>query len=184
MNKKTLIGGGKLYYSAVGADDKDYKEWGLVESAKLSLKQESKEIFGWSESGYKEVIEEIIISKDYTLSFESKNLSNDVLKIAFNAKESEENGKVKLELGTTESKTYQFKFVGTGNNKLTVIFHKVMLKSDIDLSLIDDDFKSISFEGKCQSNGKDVVTILTEKEKEAAKKKAEEEAAKNKEINK
>jgi len=161
---KTLIGGGKLYYAPVGSrDDNDYKEWGLIKSAKLSLKQESKEIFGWSDNGYKEVIEEAIISKEYTLAFESEDLSNEVLEIAFNATTSDKDGQKVLKLGTTDSKTFKFKFKGTGKNEIEVIFHKVMLKSDVDLSLIDDDYKSISFEGKCQSNGSDSVTILTGK---------------------
>lgn len=79
------IGGGRLYIQTYNELTKAYeteREVGQVKETKLSINADKEEITVHDES-FEEVVDELIIKKDITLSFKTQNISLENLKIAF-----------------------------------------------------------------------------------------------------
>lgn len=141
------IGGGVLEYQDA---EGNWIKIGAVQSLKVNVNTETKEAYDFS-TGLKEVVDEVIVKKDYTLKFDtSDSTSSAMLKAAFSGKSAVANGVETIEAGTGEQLSAPLRFTAKYTEEpLSVAFFNVKLKLEGDWDLIAEDFTKLSFSGKC-----------------------------------
>lgn len=169
-----FIGGGKLFYEK-SRNENDVIEWaeiGSIQKCVVSSKVETAKAMDYS-NGYGEVADEVITSKEYSMSFETQDVSSTVLQmflfgeiaVEINA-QNKEVEVIKADKGAMFSGALKLESISPSTmiKNRTTIFHKVNLTPKGDLGLFGKEFVNIGFEGRLakDKNG-DIMTISKEK---------------------
>ncbi len=153
--------GGTLWYKEAGV----WVKIGLVQNFLLKVATDAEEVFDY-EGTTEQVFDEIILSTNYSISFESKQVNADTIQKMFmttmqtnvdNPAEDGVTGATKvtvMELGKGTQWVGPMKFESNNNRgqPMTALLNKVSLKPDGELALLGKSVAKMSFGGKC---GKD-----------------------------